>query len=149
MLSSKSLHYTHPTIPRISPASSHLRCIIIHAYTLPSFRSSAVTHILSSNGACIHGIAQPPRIFAVLLYAYINKIMTLSLFPFIADVVIQSLRPTILSLIRRDAYLQSPRIQFAVLLYTYNNKIMTLTYYTYNNKIMTLTLFNLLPLIQF
>ena len=62
--------------------------------------------------------------------------MTLSIFPFIADVVIQiaAMCPTILSLIRRDAYLQSPRIQFAVLLYTYNNKIMTLTYYTYNNK---------------
>ena len=33
---------------------------------------------------------QPPHIqFAVLLYAYNNKIMTLTLFPFIADVVIQ------------------------------------------------------------
>ena len=52
-----------------------------------------IAALYSSNNSSAHPVAypQPPRIFAVLLYAYNNKIMTLTLIPYIADVQIAAL----------------------------------------------------------
>jgi hypothetical protein len=61
--------------------------------------------------------SSPPRIFAVLLYAYNNKIMTLTLMPFIHPnrciTCVQSFRSSALTHI--------PSLLLAVLLYAYNN----------------------------